>query len=351
MEFQILDENFELVDVFDDFDSAIWANRSKKTGDCELYCIANQRNRDMLKPDYYVTRLDDGMTCIIEAVTDVSDVEEGNYLTVKGRDLKSILARRIVWNQTQLSGTVENCIRQLLMENVVNPTDSSRRIDNFVLSEAHGFGDMMEKQVTGDNLLTVIEEICAAYDYGFSVELVEGQFIFDLTIGTDRSWGQDELNYVVFSANFDNLITSDYGTDKTELRNVALVAGEGEGVERKTNTVHVGSVPSGLSRRELYVDARDLSTNNGEISNDVYMNQLRQRGLEGLAAAVELVLFESEIQPVGQFEYKRDYALHDIVQIQSNGGVEAKVRIVEIIETQDEGGYSLRPVFEVMEVL
>jgi hypothetical protein len=350
VEFQILNKNFEIIGVLDDFDSAIWANRSKKTGDCELYCVTSPKNRELLKQDYYVTRLDDDMTCIIESITDVSDIEEGDYLTVKGRDLKSILARRIVWTQTNLSGTVENCIRQLLIENVVSPTDASRRIENFVLSDPHGFTETMEKQVTGVNLLTVIEELCAAYDYGFSVKLIDGSFVFDLTKGENRSWEQSENPHVVFSANFDNLITSDYGTDKTELRNIALVAGEGEGTERKTNVVHVGAVPSGLSRRELYVDARDLSTNNGEISNDIYMNQLRQRGLEGLAAAVELVLFESEIQPTGQFEYKRDYDLHDIVQIQSNNGVEAQVRIVEVIETQDGSGYSLRPVFEVVEV-
>jgi hypothetical protein len=208
----------------------------------------------------------------------------------------------------------------------------------------------MDKQVTGDNLLNVIEEICAAYDYGFSVKLTNGVFVFDLYKGVNRSWEQMENKHIVFSANYDNLITSDYESDHAEICNIALVAGEGEGSERKTTTTHHGTEPQGLGRRELYVDARDLSTNNGEIADDVYTAQLVQRGIESLAERVELILFESEIESKAQYQYKRDYLLHDIVQIQANNGIEAQVRIVEIIETQDESGYSLRPTFEVVGV-
>lgn len=47
-----------------------------------------------------------------------------------------------------------------------------------------------------------------------------------------------------------------YDLDTTEYCNTAIVAGAGEGSERKIQ--YVNPENSGLNRRELYVDARDL---------------------------------------------------------------------------------------------
>lgn len=348
MDLQILNKDLQLVGVLDNYDSLIWANRFRTTGDFEIYCIASQQNIKLLQQDYYVTRTDDEMVGVIEAVNEVNDAEEGNYLTATGRDLKQILRRRIVWNQTTLKGTVEDCLRQLINENIINPSIASRRINNFTLGVRHGFTETMEKQVTGDNLLQVVEEICTAYDYGYKIKLVDNKFMFDVYKSTDRSYEQTTNKYIVFSPKFDNLINSDYASDNTEFCNIALVAGEGEGLARKTTDYYKDTEPTGLYRYEMYVDARDLSTNEGEITDAVYIQQLKQRGNEGLSEVVKQILFESEVQINQLYQYKRDYYLGDIVQIETVRGLTAAVKIIEIIETQDASGYSLRPTFEVV---
>ena len=61
--------------------------------------------------------------------------------------------------------------------------------------------------------------------------------------------------YVVFSPQYDNVINSNYIDNTSEMKNVTLVMGEGEGTARKS--VIVGDYEA-LPRRELFTDARDI---------------------------------------------------------------------------------------------
>ena len=207
-----------------------------------------------------------------------------------------------------------------------------------------GFAETVEMQVTGDNLFDVVSSLCQSYGYGFKVTFNDDrQFMFELYKGEDRSYGQDVNPYVVFSPDFDNVKSVDYVSDKTDYKNVALVAGEGEGTNRKTATV--GSA-AGLDRYEIYVDARDISTNDEEISTEDYNKLLAERGNEDLAASIVQESFEGEVEASVNYTYKEDYFLGDIIQIENEFGIKAAPRIVEIIECMDENGYSMTPTFD-----
>ena len=186
-----------------------------------------------------------------------TDPENGNSVTITGRSLESLLSRRIVWTQTLLDGSVQDCIKKLLDENVISPKDVNRKIPNFVFEtsvEKAVTEPKITAQFTGDNLYDVISEICRLTGLGFKVTLNDKkQFVFKLYAGADRTYAQTENPYVVFSPKFENIANSNYLESKKEYKNVALVAGEGEGAERKTTSVGEGS---GLERRELFVDAR-----------------------------------------------------------------------------------------------
>lgn len=343
MEFYIYDESIQLIGVMDYFTSAIWTPRYYDVGDFELQISASREVFELMKEGHYVTRLDDNMVGIIEHPKLMTDEENGDFLLVSGRDAKSILDRRIVWTQTNLSGTVEDGIRQLITENVISPVDPNRAIPNFILGERKGFTETIRMQVTGDNLLEIITKLCQMHDYGFSVSIVNGMFEFDLYKGIDRSLSQNANPHVEFSPDLDNVITVEYEVDNTNIKNVALVAGEGEGIDRKT--VSVGTA-SGMARRELYVDARDMSTNGGEIDNNTYLEMLAGRGDEKLAEHYGIAIFEGQIEPAVNYEYKKDYFLGDKIQITNEYGVTAATRIIEIIECEDGNGYSMTPTFE-----
>ena len=112
------------------------------------------------------------------------------------------------------------------------------------------------------------------------------------------------------------------------------------------NVPKYSPTPSGLELREMFVDARDMSSNNGDISAGDYMLMLSERGMEKLMQRDVTQSFEAEIAPQMTYHYKTDYNLGDIVTVTNEYGVTATPRIVEIIECWDDTGYKAIPTFD-----
>lgn len=350
MDLTILDTDRTPLCVLDVYNSFIWTDRYFKYGDFELHASMSEVLLQYLKQDYYITNANSEHVMIIEKLLINSDTENGNSITVSGRSLESLLERRIVWKRTTLSGNLQNAIKKLLNENVISPKDSSRKIEDFIFEESTdpAITELTIKgQYTGDNLYEVITSICQENGIGFKVTMNDlNQFVFKLYSGVDRSYGQSVNPYVVFSPNFENIIESNYIESKMGLKNVALIGGEGEGTARKYTSV---GTASGLERRELFIDARDVRSeddNGNSISEAVYLEQLRQRGREKLAENVDVVAFEGEADVSTMFTYGVDFFMGDIVQIANEYGHETKSRIVELISSESEEGVSTYPTFE-----
>ncbi len=347
----ILDKNFKKIDLIDDFVSFIWTKRYNRTGDFELYVPATAEAFQSLKEDNYVYREDDDMLCVIEKVELTTDNENGDYITVAGRSVESILSRRIVWQQTNYNGTAENFIYKILNENVISPKIENRKIANFFIKDIKNFKEKISIQTTGDNVLAIIENVCEQFNYGYKITLTDykdtsNTLVFELYKGKDHT-SSGEKPFVVFSPNFDNLRSSYYSFDKSNFKTSFLVAGEGEGLNRKT--VMIGNDISGLQRREEYIDARDVSSNDGTISESEYKKLLVQRGSEKTNEFLASEKFESEIEVTKPYKYKKDFNIGDVVQIQNEYGITATPRIVEIIECEDQNGYTCVPTFEKQE--
>lgn len=252
----VLDRDLKKIDIIDNYSSLIWANRYNEVGDCELYIEANQKTLNLLKKDYFLARDDDDMVCRIEDVELDTDAENGDYLIVKGYDCKKILNQRIIWSQTNIDGAVETYIRRLVYYNLSDPLLSARQIKNgsgranFFLTDPKGFKEVTTEQVTYSKVGDKVQELCKKYNWGYRVYVQDGNFLFDLYKGTDRS------DYIIFSNDFENLVSTKYKEDSSNLANVALVGGEGEGSERARN---VSGYAEGLDRNEIFVDAKDIS--------------------------------------------------------------------------------------------
>ena len=87
-------------------------------------------------------------------------------------------------------------------------------------------------------------------------------------------------------------------------------------------------------------------TDNVDLRDVIYSVYLLNRGYEKLADYGEKITFSGTVEPDVTFEYKKDYFLGDIVTVQNSYGITVPVRIVEIIEVNDDNGYSLQPKFE-----
>lgn len=349
MDLFVLDQNLEAIAIVDTYNSLIWTDRYQECGDFELYRSISKELLEYIKQDYYLVNNESEHTMIIEKLLINSDPEEGNHITVTGRSLESILDRRIIWGLKTISGNLQNGIKTLLEENIISPEDPDRKIDNFVFEESTdpAITELgIDAQYTGDNLYEVIKKICVERGIGFKVTLNDQkQFVFKLYAGVDRSYEQVERPHVVFSPSFDNIVDSNYIESKSSLKNVTLVGGEGEGSERKYVTV--GS-ESGLNRRELFTDARDISSDVGDgkvLTEAEYNAQLEQRGKEDLAENTDVVSFEGQAETSRMFVYGRDFFNGDIVQVADEYGHEIQARVLEIITSEDEQGRSVYPTF------
>ena len=355
MEILVLNTNFESVYIIDSFKSMIWTDRYNEYGDFEIY-LTLTNNSDILKylkEDYYLWLKESDHCMIIEDLAIDSDTEDGDHLIVTGRSLESILERRIIWGQKVLTGNLQDAIETLLNESIISPSITERKIDNFIFelsADPRVTELIIDAQFTGNNLYDVIKKLCQSNNLGFKIVLNDNnQFVFSLYAGADRSYNQNTNPWVVFYPDFGNIINSNFFTSKANLKNVTLVAGEGEGASRKTTTVGSGS---GLNRRELFTDARDISSNvDGETSltNEQYIAKLKARGNEKLSEHTVKTAFEGEVEATRLFKYGEDFFIGDIVQIVNEYGHEERTYISELIISQNEDGISIYPTFQIIQ--
>lgn len=348
MDIYVLNQSFERIGVIDDYESIIWTTRYYEPGDFEIKIPAGSKNIELLEKDNYLARFDDEAVMVIERLNIITDIENGNYVLASGRCLKSILDRRVIWKRQSYSGTPENCIRRILTKNIISPENPERTISNFILGPANGFTGSIEAQYTGTNILDVVIEICKATGLGFKILLENKQFKFVLYEGADRSFKQDVNLPVIFSPDNDNIINTDYTEEKTYYKNVVLIAGEGEGAARKYADM---GTATGLQRRELFVDARDITSGEeGEtetaLTEAEYTAALIQRGAEKMAEVAITQTFEGSVDTEVLYKLNEDFFLGDIVTAVNEYGIKAAPRITEIIEAESEAGYSVIPTFD-----
>ena len=380
----VYDEDLQIIGAVDNYNSLITAKRYFENGDCEIYAPASSELLNLATIGRYVSK--DQIT--LYRINDIrlnTNPEEGNFLTISGKDAKGFVDQRIVMQTSVCNGNAEAFILKLVSSALGSDAAADRKIKDshgaliFTVFSS-GFTETMTEQVTYKNLGEKIREYCKKFGWGYKAELQNGKFVFSFYKGADRT------NTVVFSPNYENVTTTTYAEDHTKMGNFALVGGEGEGDARYK--VNVGNT-SGADRYEVFVDAKQLSKTirfgeieaaypNGSITHDgndyywtvdgvniavlpnnspaeneecsltdsVYSAQLRSRGTEALAEYGAVTSFDSEIQPNITFVYGKDYFLGDIVKIENEFGIAKNARIVEIVECEDENGYSTLPKFE-----
>lgn len=363
--------DFDLIGIIDAFASVIWHSVYFGVGDFEIYTKATPAAVEMLKKGHYVTRPDDIETGIIEKIDIVNDEQQGVMIVAAGRFVKSILDRRIIYKlsgtsntATILRGNVEVSIRNLVKDNAIAcPFDSSRNFSRLELGELAGIetvivdenGNTAQKQVSYENLLSYTDGVLK--EYGLAALLVLNiatkKLQYVVYNGVDRSINNSNGNApIVFSQEFDNLISSNYTLDTTPEKNTALIGGEGEGVARFYSLLSSGAAD--LQRREIFIDASSINKtykdeNDAEItySNTEYDALLKAKGKQDLTTLIETETFAGVIDiRNGNYIYNRDFYLGDIVTVEDKIlNKYANVRICEITEIQDENGYNVEAVY------
>ncbi|WP_027625349.1 siphovirus ReqiPepy6 Gp37-like family protein [Clostridium lundense] len=331
MELYIYNSNRELAGIVESFEYLRWTRSYSQCGSFELKAIATPKNTELLKEGNIIWKNDDEEAGIIEHL-ELSQTEH-EIITASGRFATSFLSRRIVWQTEKLSGDISVCVEQLINNNLINPSDTARKISNITFS-APNLNVPISTQISYRNLMDAVTGLCVASDIGIKTVFspATGGFTISLYRGKESQ--------AVFSKEYENLTEQIYTISAGDYANTALVAGEGEGIERTFISITGGS---GETRHEIFVDAKDLRAE--DFGSD-YIDTLIFRGQSKLSEQAIRYSFDTSVNPHGNLTYKIDFDLGQTVKVISKAwGVSMTTRITEVEETYDADGQSISVVF------
>ena len=333
----VCDENFKRLGLIGKFSYLLWRKRYSSHGEAELHVDVTSQNLQLLQKGNILFRKDDNEAMYIY-YRNFTESEDGTeQLAIKCFSLVRWLDRRFLWGMYNYNHTPEQIIRSMITSECISPINPNRKISQIQLSTSKGFGSSVQFQASYLNLLEQIESLTNTYEIGIR-SIFNGRSLFlDLYEGMDRTVNQSINPRCILSKDFSNIISRNYEEADNDLKNTVLIAGAGEGIERKLTSIENGS---GLSRRELFVDARDITETKEENEIEIpiptaeYILLLKQRGLEKLLEYEEFISFDCELDVTKEnTKYNEDFFLGDIVTIRDDKlGVVMNSRIEEADE-------------------
>lgn len=349
MELYVLDTDFKVLGVVDNYECLVWQRNYYKPSSFSMQIIPTFEQFELLKKGNILLKIDD----IKEAMyIDHRELEENDesveVLVVSGYSLTQWLDRRITLYKELEKGNAETVMRNYVNRHCINPEEANRRIDNLILGTNNNLGNEIDYMSHYEPLLQEIEDIATVNELGYRIDLdlETKKYAFEVYKGLDRTVNQEVNSKAIFSTEFENVSNQKYIDSDNNYRNMVLVAGAGEDANRKTLTL--GSSNKGLDRYELFVDARDISDTKQQGENEVsipieeYNKLLKVRGKEKLSECTKVETFDCTLINVNSLIYRVDFDLGDKVSIiNKKWGLMLNERIVSITETYDEEGLNI----------
>ena len=334
MEIRFYDREMNFRGVMENQRSLIWTRRYYEPGEFELRTPISSTNLELTKLGNLIWLRGANEAAVIEDRT-IEERWDLNSIILKGRFLSSYMDRRLIRPTINFDGLTEVAMRKLLSDAYPIP-----RVE---LGELVGFEDTVHFQATYKNLMTYETKLSRSSNIGyrFRPDFNTKKIYFECYRGVDRTSSQGVNNRVIFSEAYNNLNNFSYRENDQLYKNVLYVGGSGEGSSRVI--VQIGDV-SGLDRRELFVDARDLTKEN--LTDAAYREKLIQRGTEKQEDYQMSEAVECDTGADINYHYKTNYDLGDVVTVKKKSfGITVDFRITEIKEIYERGSVKIAPVF------
>jgi len=362
----------------DDYVSLVWTRKYFDCGNFQL--VLNAKYYDTVSAAEYL--YNNGESGQIENIN-IKDKQ----VTVKGRLLESLLDRIVIYTTINLYGNLEDGIKTII-EGYTGWTVVT-----------NGFTETVSTQQTGGTLMEWLYELLKPFEMSFRVwyDYDASVIKFTLVKGLDRTQDQSTNSRAIFSTTFENVKSLEYANSVADYKNYAYVAGEEiESTDDPTISVDsntlviadtaaspvftvsdttlsitsanadytlfdfsgttlyiiqsnrviviVDNVQSGESRRELWVDARDLQSD--DITLAEYKNTLTQRGLEKLAEYPKTQAVNVDVDQHSTPIYATDYDVGDICDITSPDiNLRLSARLTQAEEVYEDSGYKVALTF------
>lgn len=305
MELYVLDRDIHILGVLSVYESIIWSEKFHSPGTFKIVLIFTEKMNRILNRGNLVYKTDETQPAIITRKYLKLNKLGEQTITIQGYMASRYLNQRIIWKKMVMAGTPEQLMRQMVMEQAVNPEDLNRKIPLIELGEFQGYdAEPIRKQITYDNLQEALTELSKTFGLGYRLRLdyERKKLVFEVYRGTDRTRGTEKP--CIFTKEYGNVYTQDYYEDSSNCRNVCMVGGPGEDEERILITV---GQASGIDRYEFFYNASGHSAK--DVTALELEQQLRQKGEEKLSAYFTAKAFESKINP----EKAMFFALGDYV--------------------------------------
>lgn len=357
---EILDRNFKRLDVLRHYTFSQYNMKFRGIGTFTINAPLELNTIFLNRNEQYYLLFNGNVHPVVGKVEDVKkeSEDEENKLTITGRLALFILTKRIVSGTINTSGTTLEHMEKLVTENIIQASSSrslSIKIDDSAVNKEKL--SKVDRQVTGgyiwDEFEALLEQdkigvelypkIVPTYSFNNVFSNVLGWTLM-FSSGIDRTKGNADGNVpVIFSQQLSNINRVDYERNVENHCNVAYVAGEGEGNDRKWYEISINQneqqIANNWERSELWVDARDIQSEDDEgnkLTEEQYKVLINQRAEE---KAVENDIQESYEATVitknKRYVYGKDYFLGDFVTVvDTQLGLEFDVQIIGITFSQ-----------------
>ena len=237
--------------------SCLWSEGYNTIENFTVELIATDEYKKKVRSDCYVGR-DDRKTLMVIKTVEIKD----GKIVASGKQAGRVL------DDVAFIGTIES--GSLIDTSIKNAYNNSSKYHNLQFSETD-LKIPYKHQISNKSMLELCTIMCQSEDVGFKVIRQNGSLLAEF-------YHPEYNSNLVFSEKFGNVSIDSISISTENLKNYAIVLGEGEGENRAK--VYVDAT-NGEDRRDLIVDAKDVQREDGE-TDESYHSRLIARGIEKL---------------------------------------------------------------------
>lgn len=303
------------------FVSCLWSEGYNTIQPFTLELDATEEYKEKIKPDIYIGRSDRKTLMVVKTVQ-----VEGNKIIASGKQATACL------DDVSFIGTIKS--GAIVDSTIKSEYNGSTKFPLFEIAESN-FSDRYMHDISHKSFQQLIEIMCQSVDMGFKT-IREGN-----TAKTSFYKPAENPN-LRFSERFGNLSVQSLLLSTENLKNYAIVLGQGEGADRIRVDV---DMTAGQQRRDLILDAKSITKEETD-TDETYRKKLESYGAEKLLEHRKT--WECLFSPLAD-DFGTRYDLGDILTILlPEYGLKLKARVSRF--TQKEQRNSISTAIEVGEI-
>jgi Siphovirus ReqiPepy6 Gp37-like protein len=368
MDLYTLTKDFKKKDIIENFQSMIWTERYYGDSEVEVNFPLNEINDviDRIPLNSFLSINQSNEIMIVETI----DVKDGDSIKVQGTSILAWLNNRFIRTSNNHSDQVwelgnipAGAILWFIVKEMCTDTSSylNGSIDIGILDEylsmlvvpglgLHNYDASGEDVTIGIKygpVYDTLREIAVAYEIGIQILLEQDPdspypLGFRSYRGVNHTTEQDDVPVVRFSPFWDSL------TDVDELRSIApqktIVFAFGTNVDDPFESCGVAYLPKPRSGFDVRAEQTFVEDFDPDVPDTDVVSALSIQAEIELYNNKEIVAIDGEVIPI-PFQYKRDYSLGDLIELQGKSKYINKARVVEYIRIQDQTGERGYPTF------